>query len=96
MLYRATVAYAAGAPYEYCKRYATPSCTSCPRNPGTSTTACSVTLNGWKWGVCMSTMFSSDTCSHRGVTCVYEILCKSNRSTGVPCAGGGQFEQCMP
>lgn len=95
MLYKATKAYAGNA-YQYCSASKTPACTSCPKNPtSTTTTACSQFLNGWKWGVCSSAWFSSSTCSAQNTSCVWEILCKANKQTGYQCTGGGQFDRCM-
>ena len=79
--------------FSYCKKYATPSCSSCPKNaPNTSTTACSQWLNGWKWGVCTFT-FSSTTCYSQNMGCSDLLECKTGTPIGA-CDGGGVFNQC--
>ncbi len=78
--------------FHLCVRRVNPPCTSCPKNPGTATEACSRYLNGWQWGYCSLTSFSI-TCYPTSVSCSILRNCKTGADVG-NCSPGGMFSQC--
>jgi hypothetical protein len=78
----------------YCEKSATPPCSSCPKTPTTSSTACSSYLNGWNWGICVSTD-SDVACTKTDASCTYVVMCKANHLTGDTCSGGGTWTRCQ-